>query len=188
MPLLNPTASWLPLEARYRAERDPLIQRLVKEVRDHVEHEIAGEIDALMGTLTAEPVYHFWGGAAPMVLSGRAQVLGFYQQLIASGGNQFEIVIERVAADAHSVITEGQVKQVYTGKELTAMGRAEFDGATIAPADLFLTTTQLITVWPSDPAGKLVGEDIYFGEAPQTHIVRITRTDLPKGYRWEHRI
>ena len=188
MPLLNPTQSWLPLEERYRAEKDPKVHKLIKEVRYHVEHEIAGDLEALMDTLTLDPIYHFWGTAAPMVLIGRVAVEGFYRQMIAAGGNQFEIVIQRIVADSGSVITEGHVKQVHTGKELVAMGRNEFEGAPITNADLFLATTQLITVWPSDPDGKLVGEDIYFGEPPLSHIDRITRTDLPKGYRWEHRI
>jgi hypothetical protein len=108
--------------------------------------------------------------------------------MIAAGGNQFEIVIKRIVADATSVITEGQVKQVYTGKELSAMGRTDVHDAPIGNADLYLTTTQLITVWPSDPVGKLIGEDIYFGEPPLTHLEKITRADLPRGYRWEHRV
>lgn len=188
MPMLNPTDSWLPLDARYRAEADALTHRLIKEVRYHVQHEIEGDIEALMDTLTADPIYHFWGTAAPMVLMGRAAVEGFYRQMIAAGGNQFEIVVKRIVADAHNVVTEGQVKQIHTGKELIAMGRTDVHGAPVAVADLFLTTAQLITVWPGDPDGKLVGEDIYFGEAPLTHIEKITRADLPRGYRWEHRV
>ena len=188
MPILNPTNSWLALDARCRAEQFASISQLLKAVRDHVEYEVTGQLDALMGTLTADPVYHFRGTAAPMVLKGRATVEGFYRQMIAAGGNQFEIVIDRIVADAGSVITEGQVKQVHTGAELTAMGRSEVAGAPIERADLFLTVTQLITVWPNDGAGLLVGEDIYFGEAPQTNIRRIDRTDLPRGYRWEHRV
>ncbi len=188
MPILNPTHSWLPLDARYRSEQSPPTRRLLKAVRDHVEYEVAGELDALMGTLTAEPVYHFWGASAPMVLTGRAAVEGFYRQMIARGGNQFEIVIARIVADAGSVVTEGHVKQVHTGAELIAMGRSDVDGAAIARADLFLTTAQLITVWPSDADGKLVGEDIYFGEAPMARIHRITPADLPRDYRWQHRV
>lgn len=188
MPILNPTDSALPLEARYRSESDPLVRRLIKEVRDHVEYEIAGELEALMGTLTSKPVYHFWSAAAPMVLEGRAAVEGFYRQMIAAGGNQFEIVIRRIVADSASVVTEGQVKQVYTGKELTAMGRTDVHGAPIGNADLYLTTTQLITMWPNAGDDKLLGEDIYFGEAPLSRIEKITRADLPRGYRWEHRV
>ena len=157
-------------------------------MRDHVEYEVTGQLDALMSTLTGNPVYHFRGGPAPMVLTGRAVVEGFYRQMIAAGGNQFEIVIDRIVADAGSVITEGQVKQVRTGAELIAMGRTDVDGIPVARADLFLTTAQLITVWPNDGAGLLVGEDIYFGEDPLANLRRIDRTDLPHGYRWEHRV
>jgi hypothetical protein len=185
---INPQLSWLPLDTRYRAETNPRIRTLLKAVRDHMEFEIGGDLERLMDTLTAEPIYHFWGNAAPMVLTGRPAVVAFYRQLIATGGNQFEIVVASIVADSANVVTEGQVKQVYTGKELLAMGRADVHGAPIANADLFLTTTQLITVWPGAADGKIVGEDIYFGHDPLAHIEKITAADLPDGYRWEHRI
>ena len=188
MPKINPQLSWLPLDARYRNESNPRIRTLLKAVRDHMEFEIGGDMERLMDTLTAEPIYHFWGTAAPMVIAGRAAVEGFYRQLIASGGNQFEVVVATIIADSANVVTEGQVKQVYTGKELLAMGRTEVHGAPVKNADLFLTTSQLITVWPGDADGKLVGEDIYFGHDPFKNIETITRADLSEGYRWEHRV
>jgi SnoaL-like domain len=188
MPKINPQHSWQALDDRYRAETEPRVRTLLKAVRDHMEFEIGGDLQRLMETLTAEPVYHFWGTAAPMVLSGREAVAAFYRQMIEAGGNQFEVVIDTIVADSANVVTEGQVKQVHTGKELLAMGRTDVLGARIANGDLFLTTTQLITVWPGAADGRLVGEDIYFGHDPFAHIARINAADLPHGYRWEHRI
>lgn len=45
--------------------------------------------------------------------------------------------------------------------------------------ELILTSARLVTLWPGDAEGKLVGEDIYFGESPLSGAERITRDDLP---------
>ena len=183
MPKLSPFNSWLPLEERARQETDPRVRMLITAVRDHMEHEIRGNLPELMATLTAEPVYHFWNPNGAFELRGRAAVDGFYQNLIASGGNQFEVVVDKIVADHGNVITEGQVKQVTTGKAMLAAGRTEVKGVAIAPDDLYLTRAQLVTVWPGDADGKLVGEDIYFGEDAMSTAVKISREDLPPGYR-----
>lgn len=183
MPTLAPYESWLTLEARVARENDPVVRTLVQAVRDHMEHEIRGNLPELMATLTAEPVYHFWNPAGGFELRGRAVVEGFYQNLIASGGNQFQVVVEKIIADHGGVITEGQVKQATTGKALLAAGRTEVGGQPVREDELFMTCAQLVTVWPGDGHGKLVGEDIYFGQDAMATAVRITRADLPDWYR-----
>lgn len=182
MPKINPYDSWLPLEARAAAESDPRRRQLLTEVRNHMEYEIKGLLDPLMSTLTAEPVYHFWGNE-PSVLEGHAAVRGFYSDMMARGGHQFEVVVERIVVDDGAVITEGQVKQVYKGEVLIAMGMTELGGEPLQKSDLVLTTAQLITVWPGDPDGKLIGEDIYFGHDPFRRAEKITPEDLPDYYR-----
>lgn len=183
MPKLEPYNSWLTLEARAQRETDPLVRTLVLAVRDHMEHEIRGNLPELMATLTAEPVYHFWNPAGGFELRGYAAIEGFYRNLIASGGNQFQVVVEKVIADHGGVITEGQVKQAQTGKALLAAGRTEVDGKPVREDELFMTCAQLVTVWPNDGHGKLVGEDIYFGQDALSTAVRISRADLPDWYR-----
>lgn len=180
---INPHHSWLALEARAAAIEHPRHRALVLEVRDHMEHEIKGNLDALMATLTAEPTYHFWGGAQQMVLNGRAAVEGFYQNMIAAGGNQFEVVVEKIVVDDDAVITEGRVKQVSTGSSVLAAGVSQVKGRDVGDTDLFLSNAQLITVWPADPDGKLIGEDIYFGEDAMSTLVPITAADLPPYHR-----
>lgn len=187
MPKINPHDSWLPLDQRYRDEPDDRMRTLLKAVRDHMEHEIKGDIAPLMATLTAAPVYHFWGNT-PFVLSGRAAVEAFYLGMFTAGGNQFEVVIDTITADRANVITQGQVKQVHTGRELAAQGRKEVNGKPFTDSDLFLSIAQLITVWPGDADGRLVGEDIYFGDVPLSRLEPITVDDLPAGYRWQHRV
>ncbi len=181
MPKIDPHKSWLPLAARAATEPDARRRGLLLKVRDHMEHEIKGELDPLMATLTASPIYHFWGNA-PGVLEGRDVIRGFYSDMMARGGQQFEVVVDRIVVDDDAVITEGQVKQVYKGSTLLAMGMQELAGAPIAPDDLIMTTAQLVTVWPADADGLLIGEDIYFGHDPFRNAERIRREDLPDYY------
>ena len=119
---INPHHSWLALEERAAAEQNPRRKALVTAVRDHMEHEIKGELDPLMDTLTTHPIYHFWGQAEPSVIEGREQVRAFYSGMFATGGQQFEVVVDKVVVSDNHVITEGQVKQVHRGASLAAMG------------------------------------------------------------------
>ncbi|MEQ9002993.1 MAG: nuclear transport factor 2 family protein [Pseudomonadales bacterium] len=182
MPKIDPHRSWLALEARAAEEANPRCRALLLKVRDHMRHEILGEIEPLMATLTASPVYHFWGGT-PSVLQGAEAVRGFYQAMFERGGQQFEVVVERIVVDETAVITEGQVKIVRRGAELRAAGVDQVAGEPLADGDLVLTTAQLITVWPADADGRLVGEDIYFGEDPLARAEKIQPADLPSYYR-----
>ena len=182
MSLIDPHQSWLALEKRAATEQDPRLCQLLNKVRDHMEFEIKGDLEPLMNTLIDEPVYHFWN-ENPFVLRGSDQVRDFYQNMIASGRNQFEIVVERIVVDQDAVVTEGQVRQVYGGEVAQAMGATEVGGKPIQSDDLILTSTQLITVWPAAADGNLVGEDIYFGTSPFQDARRISTEDLPEYYK-----
>lgn len=179
---IDPHRSWLALEARAATESNPLHRALITAVRDHMAFEIRGELEPLMDTLVADPVYHFWS-STPFVLEGRAAVRAFYENMIAAGGNQFQVVVDRILVEDGGVITEGQVRQVYRGPQAIAMGVSELDGAPVTEDDLILTSTQLLTVWPAGENAKLVGEDIYLAHSPFLNARRITPDALPDYYR-----
>ncbi len=182
MSRFDPHRSWLALEARAEREPSTVLKALLTEVRNHMEFEIKGQLEPLMGTLTEEPIYHFWG-EQPSVIEGNQAVRAFYQNMIAAGSNQFEVVLDRIVVDESAVVTEGQVRQVYRGSALSAMGIGQVGGDAVQADDLILTTTQLVTVWPADPLGKLVGEDIYFGHNPFLKAQKIQAADLPSYYQ-----
>lgn len=179
---IDPHRSWLALEERAAREPNALHRALITQVRDHMEFEIRGDLDPLMDTLVAEPVYHFWSDN-PFVLEGRAAVRAFYENMIAAGGNQFQVVVDRILVEDGGVITEGQVRQVYRGPQVIAMGVRELDGAPVAEDDLIVTSTQLLTVWPAGEDAKLVGEDIYLAHSPFRNARRINPDALPDYYR-----
>jgi hypothetical protein len=177
---IDPHRSWLPLEARAAEEADPRTRALLGLVRDHMEHEIKGDLDRLMATIGAHPVYHFRGTPAPMKLEGREAVEAFYRGMFATGGQQFEVVIEKIVADPDNVVTEGIVKQAHKGETLLAQ-RAPLPIA-VQTGEWYLTAARIVTIWPSDGEGKLLGEDIYFGDAPLTGLRPIAADELPPYY------
>ena len=176
---INPHQSWLALEARAAEEPSARRKALITEVRNHMEHEIKGQLDPLMDTLTAHPIYHFWGSGEPSVIEGREAVRAFYAGMFQTGGQQFEVVVDKVVASDDHVITEGQVKQVYKGEALLAMDVTKVGDADVQGGDLWLGGAQLVTLWPADADGKLIGEDIYFGASPFANLSKIEPSDLP---------
>jgi hypothetical protein len=98
-------------------------------------------------------------------------------------GEQFEVVTKRIIVNDDGVITEGKVKQVYTKDNLKLMGLSSETFPNLNKSDLWLSNTQLITVWPSDPNLKLVGEDIYFGENPMDTLKPINEDEIPDYYK-----
>jgi hypothetical protein len=182
MALIEPHASWRTLEARAAGEPNPRRKALLLNVRDHMEHEIRGELEPLLATLIDEPVYHFRGNGPVMALEGGEALRTFYAGMIAAGSQQFEVVVERIVVDDDAVVTQGRVKQVFTGAQLLQMGATEAAGEPVAREGLYLTNAALVTVWPAAADGRLVGEDIYFGEDAIGTVRRIAVADLPEGY------
>ena len=180
---INPHQSWLALEAQAAQESNARRKALITEVRDHMEHEIKGRLDPLMDTLTAHPIYHFWGSGEPSVIKGRKAVRAFYDGMFQTGGQQFEVVVDKVVASDDHVITEGQVKQVYKGQALLGMGVTKVGEVNVGEDDLWLGGAQLVTLWPADAEGKLIGEDIYFGANPMANLRKIESSDLPPYFQ-----
>ena len=180
---INPHQSWLALEARAAQEPNARRKALITEVRNHMEHEIKGRLEPLMDTLTAHPIYHFWGSGEPSVIAGREAVRAFYAGMFQTGGQQFEVVVDKVVASEDHVVTEGQVKQVYKGEALLAMDVTKVGETDVQTGDLWLGGAQLVTLWPADAQGKLIGEDIYFGASPFANLRKIETSDLPPYFQ-----
>ena len=70
----------------------------------------------------------------------------------------------------------GRFYDIFPLRGLTSENFSELENS-----DLWVSNTQLITVWPSDPDAKLVGEDIYFGEDPMKTLTPINRDEIPEN-------
>jgi hypothetical protein len=172
-PRFDPDSSWAPLEKRIAEEDDPQRRALLEEVRNHMKSEIQGRFDELMDTLTAEPQYHLWGVGEENGPKGREAVSTFYKNMFAGGGNRFHFDIRRIVVDRDCVVTEGAMIQPMAGAIVVASGVEAVDGEPVDTGAEYLAEWQLLTVWPADDAGKLIGEDIYFGSPPMQKLRRL---------------
>jgi hypothetical protein len=176
---VDPTRTWAAVEAAYEAETNPRHKALLKEVRDHMKTEVCGDIEGLMATLTAEPQYHIWGQGPDRGPKGRLAVRAFYEMLIGSGGNLFEFNIEKIVVDDTAVVTEGRLRNTHAGSVLLAAGVTQVNGEPVDAEARYVSNAQLLTVWPADPDGKLIGEDIYFGTNPFDQLEKLAPGDVP---------
>jgi hypothetical protein len=176
---IDPHSSWQPLEhaaARAASERQ---SAALLRVRDHLRAEIHGDLVAVMQTLAAEPQYHMWNQAAPIVLRGRATIEGLYQEMFDRGAEQLEFVIEKIVAGDHDIVTEGRLKQVHRASDLQVMGVHDVAGRAIEDESLWLSDAQVVVIWPMAEDGLLVGQDTYYGEDPLATLEPIDRQSLP---------
>ncbi len=167
-----PEKTWLPVEQRMEDETNPRIRSNLEEVRNHMRAEIRGEHGPLMETLTQDPQYHMWGLPEETGPKGREVVSEFYENMIATGGNRFHFDVRLICADERSVVTEGVMRTLFTGQVVKAMGIEEVEGEAVEDKDEYVSEWQILTVWPIDEAGKIIGEDIYFGSTPMKTIGR----------------
>jgi len=162
-PKFDPESSWAPLEARIDRENDPRRIQLLEQVRDHMRTEIRGELSDLMATLVDEPRYHLWGLDVEAGPKGRAAVEEFYSSMIASGGNHFHFDIRRIVVDEDAVVTEGRMLMRVPGSVLLASGIESVEGEPVDADATYISSGQILTVWPAAADGRLMGEDIYMG-------------------------
>ena len=167
-----PDKTWLAVEERMAAETNPRIKNNLEEVRNHMRSEIQGHLDDLMATLTGEPQYHMWGTPEENGPKGRDNVKVFYEGMIASGGNRFHFHVERIVADEDAVVTEGRMRALMPAIAITGSGVTEVDGEPVDDAATYVAEWQILTVWPIDEAGKIIGEDIYFGSDPMKTLAK----------------
>ena len=171
--VFDPDRSWEALERRMAEEKDPRRLKLLTEVRDHMKTEIGGQLDGLMATLTAEPQYHFRGLGFDMGPKGRETVHAFYRDMIAGGGHRFMFDIQRIVVDEHSVVTEGIMRSATAGAALIESGVTEVEGEAVDPEAQYVGEDLILTVWPADEDGKLIGEDIWFGSPPNQNLKKL---------------
>ncbi|MBA3743329.1 hypothetical protein [Sporichthya sp.] len=167
---------WQPLLDAIDAATDPRVKHALQLVAEHVVAEVEGDIPRLLATLVPEPTYRFWGAGmnGRTTLTGETQVRSFYDHLIGSGKNRLDYVLDRVVADAATVITEGVIHHVLDGADL--VGRVS---TPVEAGHWYHVTYQSLILWPIDPAsGLLTGEEVYLG-SDHTVVREISAEELP---------
>jgi hypothetical protein len=166
---VHPTAaaSWQLLVDRIAAEADPRCRANLEIVARHVDAEVRGDLDALMATLTASPVYRYLGATSSPGPVGADAVRAYYAKSVETGKNRLEFEIDNVVVDHETVVTCGIFRHAYVGAELRSRGG--HDESTVPDLDAwYLVQYRALVVWPISAAdGLITGEDVYIAEAPR---------------------
>lgn len=134
--------------------------QILQTVIDHSRAEVAGDIDAVMATLTDDPAYHDYGVFNGVVTDtgpkGLDAVVGLYNAMVDNGSYVIESQKHRVIVDDERLVSEGTFRQVLTADAARAMGHAgpQAEG-------YFMVIARTVVFWEFDEAGKAKGEDRY---------------------------
>jgi hypothetical protein len=156
---LNPLSCRKAATALLEVTTNPVHRQILENYRLHATLEVAGLWPHIFDTsmTVAEPVYHFFGGPYAATLTGRTEVMGFYEQNALAGSNVMFSEHERLAVADWGIAGDMLLHQLAPGKMLSAMGESVDDeDATYA------ISVRAMQLWPYRD-GLLVGEDVSIG-------------------------
>jgi hypothetical protein len=155
-----------PILERAAIEGDPEVRRILELSAAHMQAELDGDLDAIMATLIAEPLYHIYNVALADGTTINATTVGQeatrkqYVDSIAAGTAQAQdYKISMVVADRFGLATDGYLRVPWDGAMLKELGH-DTD-----PNGSYLYEGRLCSFWPVHESGLFVGEDIYFDPA-----------------------
>ena len=172
MPPVDSERGWRSMDKFIKAQHNPKHKALLEMVQEHMRTEVRGDHAGLMATLVDEPEYHMWGGPSDPGPKGRKAVSDFYQTMFDNNGQGFEFEVQKVIVDDNGAVTEGTLRTLVAGSAVVSAGIEEVQGKPVVAEGTYVNEGQLLTVWPAGQEGKLVGEDIYFGTAGMSKLIR----------------
>lgn len=148
--------NWQLVDELLERETDDWRRTMLSALKEHMQTECGGDLEALLATMVEEPQFHNWDGNTDAGPKGKAALREFYSNLIASGSNRFEYAIERIIIGDDTLVTEGEIRVPFSGEMLQAMGKQDAE-----PGKFYATHGRTVTFWPFAEDGKIIGEDIY---------------------------
>ena len=176
MTTVDSRRNWALIDTLLEDETDSWRIQMLSQLKEHVQAECGGDLDALMATLIDDPQFHNWSGNNDVGPKGYDDLRSFYENLIASGSNRFEYAIERIIIGDDTLVTEGEIKVPFAGTMLKAMGREDVE------EDAFYATTgRTVTFWPFSTDGRIIGEDIYSMTSDFSDAIAVELTPYTYG-------
>ena len=173
---IDQSATCRDLEVRLATTTDPRHRQMLQVVIDHGKAEAAGDVDALVDSLSADPEYRFWSQGRDVGPKGRAEIRSFYDNFVASGAGFFESRKLRIVVDDDTIVTENAMRAIVSGNLARARGYAidDLDGH-------YFVTNRTVILWVFDEFCALVGEDSY-ASTDIDDIQRVPDHQLPAAY------
>lgn len=157
----------------------PRHRAMLERIREHASAELVGDLQGLMGTLSEQPAYHFWGPDGDWGPKGRNGVEAFYSNFVASGQQFLEVDCERIVVDNDCIVLEAVLKAIVPGAVMAENPLAA--SLNVEPDRHYLMTTRNVTFWPFDADLMLIGEDSYSGGPTSVRVLE--DEELPEGYK-----
>lgn len=149
--------NWRHIDELLETETDDWRRHMLGQLKEHIQAECGSDLDALLKTMSDNPVFHIWTATEDNGPKGFDALKEFYGGLIASGSNRFEYAVERIVIGDDTLVTEGQLYTPFSGAMLKQMGLPNID-----ETKMYATKGRTVTFWPFEKdTGKIIGEDIY---------------------------
>lgn len=162
-------------EALTRVE-NPLHRQILENYRRHAILEVVGRWQEIFTPeMTVEhPVYHVTGGGRSLTLDGYEQVTSFYRALEHSQTTVMVLQDEQLAVADWGFASEAWFNSYVSGAVALALHRAGAGGFDADPEAFYLQRRLLMTHWPYDPRGRMIGEHV------MVHDDLTTITEIPQ--------
>lgn len=153
----NPQYTVKPLDEYIAQTSNPRHRAILENYREHLQAEIAGDVDAIMATQAPEPQYHFYGaGVGDTGPKGHKEVRAFYQNIFDQGYNKLRFDMDRFVVQDHALFFEGDMHIVFPGKAVLAFGMQVDD-----PDAYYVFSYRQAAIFHYDADGVCTGEDTY---------------------------
>jgi SnoaL-like domain len=140
-------------EAHREGTSDPRIRRNLSTLLAHMRAELAGDVDAVIATLSSRVAYHLWGSPDRSPV-GHDEVRAFYEKHALEGWLYFQFDIEHLLTGPDAIVTEGVQRALVPSASLGLNADDE-------DARVQLLTVRMSITWPFDEDGLLLGENTY---------------------------
>jgi len=110
---------------------------------------------------------------------GRDAIRKFYVEEIVNGGKYFfEFDMDRLVVDDNAIVTEGNFKSLYWGRD------AQKSGLPVDNPDAFYVMhKRMLIVWPYDEDANIVGEDSYSAITRPDYLQKVDDSQVPAAFR-----
>jgi hypothetical protein len=177
MLIIDQSLMWKSLEERLVRTTKPRQRQMLQTVIDHSKGEAAGDLHAVLATLSPNPCYHFWSDGHDVGPKGMEAVVEFYQRLVNSGAAYLESPKDRIVVDDDNVVTEMRVRQIVHGLVAKANGyQVDDDNA------FYLISFRAVILWPFTAECKIDAEDSYVSR-DMSAITKVPDADVPESLR-----
>jgi hypothetical protein len=156
---MSPIAGWRAYARLHEAQTDPRRKAMAANMMDHYKWEVLGRSDLVLKGVAPDAHYQIYADKA-IYLTGHDEIRTFYQSLLDSGSNVFDMDVKYLSVDDESVSGFGIWTTVYPGSDLMSEGGIVHSDDVDDPDGRYLVSQPQMWVLPfnHDAVPLLLGE------------------------------